>query len=142
MDMQAPPFPSLGHRTLLLRKSRGDRTTDDQWFIHAYDYGWRRVAIDDKVSPSPIDPERQWFDARLVDAAEAMWRKFFDRPVVREPVGPHSDEDIAAVERACTIIRANLEKFGRRSKAAFATKRDPIKRVRDELGVWVREQGW
>jgi len=50
-------------------------------------------------------------------------------------------EDIAYVEKVCSQIRENLARFDQRNRAAFAPPRpDPIKRVKDELGVWVTER--
>ena len=47
---------------------------DERWHWHAYDYGWRRVALGDVTDVSPIDPQRVWFDADLVEVAERYWR--------------------------------------------------------------------
>jgi hypothetical protein len=46
---------------------------------HAYEYGWRRVALHTRGDHSPIDPERQWFDPKLAGWAEEFWSKKLHR---------------------------------------------------------------
>ncbi|MBF6560498.1 MAG: hypothetical protein IVW56_09730 [Candidatus Binataceae bacterium] len=91
---------------------------------------------------SPIDPDRLWFAARLAGQAEAMWRRHFGKPppAARRPAP--TPAEIAYVEAACREARANIAAWGERNAAAFAAPRrgDPVKRVRDELGVSVSEQ--
>jgi hypothetical protein len=73
-------FPSDGHRQKLKTKaSSSTLDTEDLWYWHAYEYGWRRVMIggDDL----PVDPEKRWFNAELAAAAEVFFcRKFNKRP--------------------------------------------------------------
>jgi hypothetical protein len=64
-------FPSAKHWQRLEDKGFNGRVTDeDLWAYHAYDYAWRRVALHSVQDHSPIDPERKWFNAKLVAEAE------------------------------------------------------------------------
>lgn len=72
------PFPSLSHHARLRQSHRQGGVSalaaDERWHWHAYDYGWRRVALGDVTDVSPVDPQRVWFDADLVEVAERYWR--------------------------------------------------------------------
>jgi hypothetical protein len=80
-------FPSEAHRAHLRARLEAakwffdraftDAETRYQW--HAYDYGWRRVVLGDRRRLSPIDEGGVWFDARLADEAEAMFRRKFGK---------------------------------------------------------------
>jgi hypothetical protein len=112
----------------------------DRWHWHAYDYGWRRVMLDEKVDQSPIDRYKRWFEPRLANVAEGFWRRALNKPLpVKHP--PATAEEIADTECLCNEARASLDAWARRNKRAFAAKRDidPIKRVRDAMGVRVAE---
>jgi hypothetical protein len=97
-------FPSLEDRKQLQEQrkkiglaafSLGDRER-----YHAYDYGWRRVALNDFSEASPIDPESAWFRPQRVEQTETMWRRHFgerrrDRSrLVFEPPATASREQI------------------------------------------------
>jgi len=69
-------FPSDEHYEELKSKgSHGRISRRDQLCWHAYDYGWRRVVLQDVHGNSPIDPKRKRFDANLVAAAEKYWSR-------------------------------------------------------------------
>lgn len=57
-------------------------SADNRRRYHAYDYGWRRVLLDDRRSP--LDPEGEWFDAVLADQAERYWRIKHNKPTREE----------------------------------------------------------
>jgi hypothetical protein len=81
--------------------SPGDRER-----YHAYDYGWRRVVLNDFAKTSPIDPEGDvpgqgsWFRQQRVEQTEAMWRRHFDdaskysrrRPAFEPPANAKPDQ--------------------------------------------------
>jgi hypothetical protein len=145
-------FPSDENHKGLRRLSRKDGNPDstlnlalldeaDRWHFHAYDYGWRRVVLDDRSDQSPLDPwPRSWFDEHSVAVAEAYWRRRLNRPAPDEieyRAGPRSAEDIEWVTRAANRARAAIEAFTSRSKAAF---RDPrnikhLEREQTSLGI-------
>lgn len=144
-------FPSKEHRKALrqpfLKTGKKSSTINldllaepDRWLWHAYDYGWRRVMVDDWEESSPIDSDGMWFDLRLANVAEGFWRRVLNKPLpVKHP--PPTADEIADAERLCDEARASLDAWARRNKRAFAAKRDidPIKRVRDAMGVRVAE---
>jgi len=73
------PFPSDEHRKHLRQRAidghYGTFSDEDLWFYHAYDYAWRRAFLQTKEDVSPIDPGQKWFDARLVEKAQSIFRK-------------------------------------------------------------------
>ena len=84
-EIEAMAFPSIAHRQAILDACRAaapspkqvdpSKLTDNlrrRW--HAYDYGWRRVFIDDFKPRSVIDPKGEWYDAGLALLAEQMYR--------------------------------------------------------------------
>jgi hypothetical protein len=79
-------FPSLEHRESLQQKFKAGGyswsalTHPERSQYHAYDYGWRRVVLDDAKRVSPIDQEGRWFDPYLIGQAEAMWRRAHPEP--------------------------------------------------------------
>jgi len=74
-------FPSKPHHQFLRNKIRVNApergpgyfalTDAEKWQYHAYDYAFRSVALHD--DRSPIDPERNWYDPQMVDAATAYF---------------------------------------------------------------------
>jgi hypothetical protein len=81
---------------------------DDRWLWHAYDYGWRRVVLDDVAKTSPIDRDGVWFDAALAYSAETFYRRKFNKPAPGE--GP-------AINTR-TVAR-NVARFIERGREAF-----------------------
>lgn len=92
-----PTFPSGANRTALHQKlqaiSGGKEankldlnllSTEERWHWHAYDYGWRRVIKSDRQPVSPIDPDGDWYDAALAQAAELYWRRRFNKPTPKD----------------------------------------------------------
>lgn len=58
-----------------LRQAGYSSFTDNElWQYHAYDYGWRRVYLFSKSDQSPIDPQGQWFNGKMTEAAEKFFR--------------------------------------------------------------------
>ena len=136
-----PSFPSIAHRMHLRQKSYSARTTEEKWFMHSYDYGWRRVMLEDFDDRSPVDPERAWLNYGLVAAAEGMWRKHLNRPLPVKRPDP-TPEEIADVERMCNIARAAIAEWVERNSRVFGRrrKRDPIAEARAALNVTVTDQ--
>jgi hypothetical protein len=76
-----PRFPSDEHRDELSKKGFKGRTSDqDLFWWHAYDYGWRRVVLQDRQDGSPIDPRRKWFNTDLAAEAEQYWSRKYGGP--------------------------------------------------------------
>jgi hypothetical protein len=150
-------FPSVEQWETLKRarneggglKALGGR--ERQWY-HAYDYGWRRVRLNDRAQTSPIDPQGEYFDEPDVLRAEAMWRERFTQPkprYVRDETPPPgtSAEDAAR-------FRAQWEELARLRPAAEAEKRAGIERgpallaygeaafrmVRENVARWAEKQ--
>lgn len=119
-------FPHMAHRDDLKSKCRRkghdgqelpglyleQLSREDRFFWHAYNYGFRRIAlglVDDK---SPIDPERKWFDAELAAIAEAFWRPIWfpksrPRAAFRVPSPPPhnpASDPVAATQRLLGLI--------------------------------------
>ena len=73
-----PNFPSHAHLTGLRRGLKEGRfnswTTEELYYWHAYDYGWRRFRLGDARTKSPIDQEGKWFDQLLADQAFDFYR--------------------------------------------------------------------
>ena len=124
-------YPSGEHRKSLLQNCQRDLkretlsvaplTDDERWFWHGYDYGFRRVVLGDDAPRSPIDQDGQWFDARLANVAESFYRRKFNKSVVVDRAPPTA-EDIAYVEAAYRVARANIDGFMRQSSRAFHSK--------------------
>lgn len=74
----AVSFPSLEHYQLIRKKLRDSGyaafTRDDVWYYHAYDYGWRRVFLNQRNEVSPIDEDGQWFNGLMVDRTEQVFQ--------------------------------------------------------------------
>lgn len=90
MAIASMRFPSVEQRAALLQKCRTNSspntlkfavfTNDERAFWHAYDYGWRRVVLEDYTPTSPIDRDGLWYDGALAYAAELHYRAKFNRP--------------------------------------------------------------
>jgi hypothetical protein len=96
-------FPSMEHRAALQtqRKKSGPLEGLDREHYHAYDYGWRRVVLDDFSRTSAMDGDGESYRPDLADQTEAMWRRKFHRPKrVREfePRAGAGDAERAAWE--------------------------------------------
>jgi hypothetical protein len=125
-------FPSDAHRQALLQSCHRDLkketlslaplTDEQRWFWHSYDYGWRRVIMEDFSKQSPIDRSGEWYDASLARAAEDFYRRKFNKPR-QQPRPDPTPEDIAEVEVICNKIRANIARFVERSQQAFRPRR-------------------
>jgi hypothetical protein len=147
-------FPSEAHYENLKTKGFADRVVDeDLWAWHAYDYGWRRIMLQTRDDNSPIDPQRQWFDAEMATKAELFYSTKFHRkcpPLVSAAPPQHSPrppEELAYVEDRMREIRANVAMFEARNRAAMKvagageleSDRGALQRVREELGVTATE---
>lgn len=70
-------FPSLEHYQSIRKKLRESGysvfTRDELWYYHSYDYGWRRVFLNQPAETSPIDEDGTWFNSLMVDRAEVMF---------------------------------------------------------------------
>lgn len=66
----------------------------DAWYWYAYDYGWRRVALNDFGTASPMDSTGEWLAADLALAAERYWRRKLDKPMQSRPAKALSDSDV------------------------------------------------
>ena len=94
-----PHFPGHDHQLVLRQKCKtttkdrngNEETTgydtdklnnEDKWFWYAYDYAFRRLAMQDRSDVCPTDPHKQWFDEDLVDRAEIAFSREMgiDRP--------------------------------------------------------------
>ncbi len=75
---QRREFPTGADRQRLSAKINGDGystlTDAELWNFHAYDYGWRRVFLSNRVPMSPIDPDGRWFDEAGALEAERMFQ--------------------------------------------------------------------
>ncbi len=117
---------------------------EDRWRWHAYDYGWRRVMLDDFTKRSPIDDAGEWFNASGAREAELFFRRKFNRPEKPSVPAPSHADAVrtnwrsipgsqltaaelalarADIERMAAEARRNIEKFAARSDAAFREKR-------------------
>lgn len=116
------------------------RTTEERWFYHAYDYGWRRVVLFDSSDQSHIDPDKLWFDARLAAQAEAMWRKHFRRPAPLRQAPPSSAE-VAAVTALASKARANVRDWAAHGRTAMrGPKENTIADAQASLGLSSKPQ--
>lgn len=116
------------------------RTTEERWFYHAYDYGWRRVVLFDSSDQSHIDPDKLWFDARLAAQAEAMWRKHFRRPAPMRRAAL-SPEEIAAVSALGEKARENIRILAAQGRTAMrGTKQNALADMQTALGVSSKPQ--
>ena len=78
-----PVFPSRAHRNYLSEKLKaaGYNTANafpdelQRWQHHAYDYGWRRVYMNNREPTSEIDPLGTFFVEDLATRAEQMFRR-------------------------------------------------------------------
>jgi len=88
-------------------------TDDARRFWHGYDYGWRRIALQNREDKSPIDPDKAWFNAELAARAEIFWSKELGirAPDLPTPHQHPTADDIAHVAQCCREIRANLNTF-------------------------------
>jgi hypothetical protein len=96
-------FPSEVHRQAILEKPYSQRSRDELWYHHAYNYGWQRVFRQDRSDVSPIDPKKQWFNGEYVRQAEVFWRQYFNQNIKTRKAPPTQDDKdryrIAAVYR-------------------------------------------
>lgn len=106
-------FPSIDDRARLLasRKEFGIKSMADfdRRHLHAYDYAWRRVFLDEFKPASPIDPDGKWFDRPLAAKAEQLWRREYNRPPPEPASAYPTSEDIAHVERVSNHARAAIQ---------------------------------
>lgn len=122
-------FPSVDDRIrlLALRKEFGIKSMADfdRRHLHAYDYAWRRVFLDEIKPASPIDPDGKWFDRPLAAKAEQLWRREYNRPPPEPAAAYPTPEDIAHVADMCNKIRASLAAWSKRNDMAIGRKPEP-----------------
>jgi hypothetical protein len=145
-QMHEPMFPSLSYRAALLQKRScegyGNLTDDQRFAYHAYDYGWRRVALDDFSVTSPIDSKGVWFNASLATQAEAVWRRTFNRPAAEAVIKPlRFDDDVIHVAKVCAQIRANVERFAKQTQSPFRAPKT-AKNIAHEIPDTIAGQPW
>lgn len=139
-------FPSFEDRDRLLqlRKEIGIHAMDpyDRAHLHAYDYAWRRVVLNEREPSSPIDPDGKYANPTMVASAVRMWRAKLNKPEPAARTADPSPDDIAYVEVACNQIRANLASWAKRNAQAFnGTRRPSWTPGYDDLGFVADEPG-
>ena len=100
-----PTFPSEGDRQALLLRSKTSTgydlnklSTADRWALHAYDYAFRRVYLHDYSGKSPIDQHGDWYNSRLAEDAERVYRPG-QRPPPEDPIARiHRELGVSARE--------------------------------------------
>lgn len=127
------------------KRSEKKLSNAETWQYHAYNYGWLRVIINE--DHSQIDPQRLWFNDGLVRQSEAMWRKFFNKPLPRPHAPVPSADDVAHAEvvanRARSEIQAEIAKFkrkhaGDRPQHRYVTDKADIAELQRKLGIVAR----
>ena len=115
-------FPSNTHLADLRQRLKDGKfqwnvlTESDLWHYHAYDYGFRRVMLNDFSQDYPLDPHGRWFSALLAEAAEDFYRRKLKRPkplYSSDPVRPadvERDPAKAAIFRRQDAERAPLKR--------------------------------
>lgn len=76
-------FPSRTHREALhhalIETRYSNLAEQERWYLHAYRYGFRRVALGDRASTYEADPSGKWFDEHLVELAEKYYHESLGR---------------------------------------------------------------